>query len=155
LGSKFCEGLYSKKKTLNCKVIFGFLYPHGLSTKNWSWLCRTPAAEGIFSPGFPLSGKGDSLMKWITRFIDSEDQFLFVPQKKVLEIAEEEGAGPFGRRGLLMADQPGGEFRHGHCLRAHRDDRLRVLGAVYCVREGTVSQGVAERLNQDGLQAAF
>jgi hypothetical protein len=40
----------------------------------------------------------------ITRFIDSEAQFLFVPKKKVLEIAEQEGAIPF--------DTPGAALHH-------------------------------------------
>ena len=60
------------------------------------------------------------LMKWITRshvhvdrvacpwlisrFIDSEAEFLFVPKSKVLEIAEKQGAIPF--------DTPGAELHH-------------------------------------------
>jgi hypothetical protein len=40
----------------------------------------------------------------ITRFIDSEADFLFVAKKKVLEIAEQEGAIPF--------DTPGAELNH-------------------------------------------
>lgn len=40
----------------------------------------------------------------ITRFIDSEAEFLFVPKSKVLEIAEKQGATPF--------DTPGAELHH-------------------------------------------
>lgn len=40
----------------------------------------------------------------ITRFIDSEAEFLFVPKSKVLEIAEQTGAIPF--------DTPGAELHH-------------------------------------------
>jgi hypothetical protein len=40
----------------------------------------------------------------ITRFIDSDAEFLFVPKSKVLEIAEKEGAIPF--------DTPGAELHH-------------------------------------------
>jgi hypothetical protein len=40
----------------------------------------------------------------ITRFIDSDAEFLFVPKSKVLETAEKEGAIPF--------DTPGAELHH-------------------------------------------
>jgi len=40
----------------------------------------------------------------ITRFIDSDAEFLFVPKSKVLEIAEKEGA--------LAFDTPGAELHH-------------------------------------------
>jgi hypothetical protein len=40
----------------------------------------------------------------ITRFIDSEAEFLFVPKSKVMEMAEKEGAIPF--------DTPGAELHH-------------------------------------------
>jgi hypothetical protein len=40
----------------------------------------------------------------ITRFIDSTAEFLFVPQSKVLEVAEKEGAIPF--------DTPGAALHH-------------------------------------------
>jgi hypothetical protein len=40
----------------------------------------------------------------ITRFIDSDAEFLFVAKSKVLEIAEKEGAIPF--------DTPGAELHH-------------------------------------------
>lgn len=40
----------------------------------------------------------------ITRFVDSDATFLFVPKSKVLEIAEKEGAIPF--------DTPGAELHH-------------------------------------------
>ena len=40
----------------------------------------------------------------ITRFIDSDAEFLFVPKSKVLAVAEREGANPF--------DTPGAELHH-------------------------------------------
>ena len=40
----------------------------------------------------------------ITRFIDSDSEFLFVPKSKVLEIAEKEGA--------IAFDTPGAELHH-------------------------------------------
>jgi len=40
----------------------------------------------------------------ITRFIDSDAEFLFVPKSKVLEIAEMEGA--------IAFDTPGADFHH-------------------------------------------
>ncbi len=40
----------------------------------------------------------------ITRFVDSDATFLFVPKSKVLEVAEKEGAIPF--------DTPGAELHH-------------------------------------------
>ena len=40
----------------------------------------------------------------ITRFFDSEAEFLFFPKSKVLEIAEKQGATPF--------DTPGAELNH-------------------------------------------
>lgn len=38
----------------------------------------------------------------ITRFIDSEAEFLFVPKSKVIEIAEETGAIPFDTKGAVL-----------------------------------------------------
>lgn len=45
----------------------------------------------------------------ITRFVDSEAEFIFVPKSKVLEVAKESGAIPF--------DTPGAELHHRgqHC----------------------------------------
>jgi hypothetical protein len=40
----------------------------------------------------------------ITRFIDSDGEFLFVPKSKILEIAEKEGA--------IAFDTPGAELHH-------------------------------------------
>jgi hypothetical protein len=40
----------------------------------------------------------------ITRFVDSDAQFLFVPKSRVLDVAEKEGAIPF--------DCPGAELHH-------------------------------------------
>ena len=44
----------------------------------------------------------------ITRFIDSDAKFLFVPKSKVMEIAEKTGAIPF--------DTPGAELHHRDAL---------------------------------------
>ena len=44
----------------------------------------------------------------ITRFIDSDAEFLFVPKSKVLEMAEKTGAIPF--------DTPGAELHHRDAL---------------------------------------
>ena len=44
----------------------------------------------------------------ITRFIDSDAEFLFVPKSKVMEMAEKTGAIPF--------DTPGAELHHRHAL---------------------------------------
>lgn len=44
----------------------------------------------------------------ITRFIDSEAEFLFVPKSQVLEIAEKQAAIPF--------DTPGAKFQHRNDL---------------------------------------
>ncbi len=40
----------------------------------------------------------------ITRFVDSEAEFIFVPKSQVMEVAEKEGAIPF--------DSPGAELNH-------------------------------------------
>jgi hypothetical protein len=41
----------------------------------------------------------------ITRFIDSDAEFIFVPKSKVLEIAEKEGAIPFDTPGANLTHQ--------------------------------------------------
>jgi len=41
----------------------------------------------------------------ITRFIDSEAEFLFVPKTKVMEMAEKEGAIPFDTPGVKLTHQ--------------------------------------------------
>jgi hypothetical protein len=43
----------------------------------------------------------------ITRFIDSEAEFLFVARSKVLEIAEEQGAVPFDTPGAFLHHRDG------------------------------------------------
>ena len=47
----------------------------------------------------------------ISRFIDSDAQFLFVPNSEVLEIAKKQGAIPF--------DTPGAELHHGKGIERH------------------------------------
>jgi hypothetical protein len=65
-------------------------------------------------------------MKWITRervkvdrvacpwlirtFIDAQAEFLFVPEDKVMEVAEREGATPYDVKGSTLAGQFGVAF---------------------------------------------
>ena len=104
-------------------------------------------------------------MKWITRshvhvdrvacpwliirFIDSEARFLFVPKKKVLEIAEKEGAIPF--------DTPGAELHH-------RDDlcTFDVIIKEYALTDKAllrmakvINAADTDRLESDPLAAGF
>lgn len=85
----------------------------------------------------------------ITRFIDSDAEFLFVPQSKVLEVAEAEGAIPF--------DSPGAAFDH-------RDDlcTFGVLIEAYELSDRAllrlariVNAADTDRLDQDPLAAGF
>ena len=85
----------------------------------------------------------------ITRFIDSDADFLFVPKSKVLEVAEKEGAIPF--------DTPGAEFHH-------RDDlcTFDVLIQEYGLTDKAllrlariVNAADTDRLDKDPLAAGF
>lgn len=85
----------------------------------------------------------------ITRFIDSEAEFLFVPKKKVLELAEQEGAIPF--------DTPGAELHH-------RDDlcTFDVLIKEYGLTDKAlfrmarvINAADTDRLEADPLAAGF
>ncbi len=53
----------------------------------------------------------------ITRFIDSEAEFLFVPKSQVQAVAEQEGAIPFDAPGVKLGHRPPepGEEGHGTC----------------------------------------
>jgi len=85
----------------------------------------------------------------ITRFIDSDAEFLFVPKSKVLEVADQEGALPF--------DTPGAEFHH-------REDwcTFDVLIQKYGLTDKAllrlariVNAADTNRLDQDSLAAGF
>ncbi|MBL0713654.1 MAG: chromate resistance protein [Desulfosarcina sp.] len=85
----------------------------------------------------------------ITRFIDSDAEFLFVPKRKVLEVAEKEGA--------IAFDTPGAEFHH-------RDDlcTFDVLIQEYGLTDKAllrmariVNAADTDRLAQDPIAAGF
>jgi len=85
----------------------------------------------------------------ITRFIDSEARFLFVPKSKVLEMAEKEGAIPF--------DSPGAELHH-------RDDlcTFDVIIKEYALTDKAllrmakvINAADTNRLESDPLAAGF
>lgn len=85
----------------------------------------------------------------ITRFIDSDAEFLFVPKSKVMEIAEKTGAIPF--------DTPGAELHH-------RDDlcTFDVIIKEYELADkallrmaGIINAADTNRLETDPLAAGF
>ncbi len=85
----------------------------------------------------------------ITRFIDSDSEFLFVPKSKVLEIAEKEGA--------IAFDTPGAELHH-------RDDlcTFDVIIKEYDLTDKallrmakTINAADTNRLENDPLAAGF
>ena len=85
----------------------------------------------------------------ITRFIDSDAKFLFVPKSKVLEIAEKEGA--------IAFDTPGAELHH-------RDDlcTFDVIIKEYDLTDKallrmakTINAADTNRLEKDPLAAGF
>jgi hypothetical protein len=85
----------------------------------------------------------------ITRFIDSDAEFLFVPKSKVLEIADKEGAVPF--------DTPGAELHH-------RDDlcTFDVIIKEYGLTDKAllrmarvINAADTDRLDADPLAAGF
>jgi hypothetical protein len=85
----------------------------------------------------------------ITRFIDSDAEFLFVPRSKVLEVAEKEDAIPF--------DTPGAELHH-------RDDlcTFDVIIKEYELTDRAllrmarvINAADTDRLNADPLAAGF
>ena len=85
----------------------------------------------------------------ITRFIDSDAEFLFVPKSKVLEVAEAEGAIPF--------DTPGAAFHHRGDLCT-----FDVLIEAYGLTDKAllrlariVNAADTDRLDRDPLAAGF
>jgi hypothetical protein len=85
----------------------------------------------------------------ITRFIDSDAEFLFVPKSKVLEVAEKEGALPF--------DTPGAELHHRENLCT-----FEVLIKEYGLTDKAllrmarvINAADTDQLNADPLAAGF
>ena len=85
----------------------------------------------------------------ITRFIDSDAEFIFVPKSRVLEVAEQQGATPF--------DTPGAELHH-------RDDlcTFDVLIEEYGLTDKAllrmarvINAADTDRLDADPLAAGF
>lgn len=85
----------------------------------------------------------------ITRFIDSDSEFLFVPKSKVLEIAEKEGA--------IAFDTQGAELHHRNDLCT-----FDVIIKEYDLRDKalfrmakTINAADTSRLENDPLAAGF
>jgi hypothetical protein len=85
----------------------------------------------------------------ITRFIDSDSEFLFVPKSKVLEIAEKEGA--------IAFDTQGAELHHRNDLCT-----FDVIIKEYDLRDKalfrmakTINAADTNRLENDPLAAGF
>ncbi|MBI5606184.1 MAG: chromate resistance protein [Deltaproteobacteria bacterium] len=85
----------------------------------------------------------------ITRFIDSDARFLFVPKKRVLEIAEKEGAVAF--------DTPGAELHHRDALCTFdviiKEFELTDPALLRMAR--VINAADTNRLNADPLAAGF
>ncbi|MBI5588968.1 MAG: chromate resistance protein [Deltaproteobacteria bacterium] len=85
----------------------------------------------------------------ITRFIDSNAEFLFVPKSKVMEIAEKEGAIPF--------DTPGAKLHHREDLCTFdviiKDYELTDKALLRMAR--VINAADTNRLNADPLAAGF
>jgi len=85
----------------------------------------------------------------ITRFIDSDAEFLFVPKSKVLEIAEKEGAIPF--------DSPGAELYHRGEMCTFdamiKDYELTDKALLRMAR--VINAADTDRLDKDPLAAGF
>lgn len=85
----------------------------------------------------------------ITRFIDSDADFLFVPKSKVMEIAEKEGAIPF--------DTPGAELHHRGEMCTFdaliKDYELTDKALLRMAR--VINAADTDRLDKDPLAAGF
>ena len=85
----------------------------------------------------------------ITRFIDSDAEFLFVAKSKVMEIAEKEGAIPF--------DTPGAKLHHREDLCTFdviiKDYELTDKALLRMAR--VINAADTNRLNADSLAAGF
>jgi hypothetical protein len=85
----------------------------------------------------------------ITRFIDSDAEFLFVPQSKVLEVAEAEGAIPF--------DSPGAAFDHRDdlCTFGVEIEAYELSDRALLRLARIVNATDTDRLDQDPLADGF
>lgn len=85
----------------------------------------------------------------ITRFVDSDAEFLFVPKSRVLEIAEKEGAIPF--------DTPGAKLHHRENLCTFdviiTDYELSDKALLRMAR--VINAADTDRLEADPLAAGF
>ena len=85
----------------------------------------------------------------ITRFIDSDAEFLFVPKSKVMEIAEKEGA--------IAFDTPGAELHHREDLCTFdviiKDYELTDKALLRMAR--IINAADTNRLDKDPLAAGF
>ncbi len=85
----------------------------------------------------------------ITRFIDSDAEFLFVPKSKVLDIAAKTGAIPF--------DTPGAELHHRGVLCTFdaiiKDYELADTALLRMAK--TINAADTDRLDADPLVAGF
>jgi hypothetical protein len=85
----------------------------------------------------------------ITRFVDSDAEFLFVPKSRVLEIAEKEGAIPF--------DTPGAKLHHRENLCTFdviiTDYELTDKALLRMAR--VINAADTNRLEADSLAAGF
>ena len=85
----------------------------------------------------------------ITRFVDSDAEFLFVPKSRVLEIAEKEGAIPF--------DTPGAKLHHRENLCTFdviiTDYELSDKALLRMAR--VINAADTDRLEADSLAAGF
>jgi hypothetical protein len=85
----------------------------------------------------------------ITRFIDSDAEFLFVPKSKVMEIAEKEGA--------IAFDTPGAELHHREDLCTFdviiKDYELTDKALLRMAR--IINAADTNRLDADPLAAGF
>lgn len=85
----------------------------------------------------------------ITRFVDSDAEFLFVPKSRVLEIAEKEGAIPF--------DTPGAKLHHRENLCTFdviiMDYELTDKALLRMAR--VINAADTDRLEADPLAAGF
>lgn len=85
----------------------------------------------------------------ITRFIDSEAEFLFVPKSKVMEIAEKQGAIPF--------DCPGAALNHRGdlCTFDVIIADYQLIDPALLRMAKTVNAADTDRLDADPLAAGF
>jgi hypothetical protein len=85
----------------------------------------------------------------ITRFIDSDAEFLFVPKSKLMEIAEKEGAIPF--------DTPGAELHHRGemCTFDALIKDYELTDKALLRMAGVINAADTDRLDKDPLAAGF